>query len=180
MANPIQNESAVYGGTPQAEPAPQTNGDGHPDWTSDDALLANELLIDDVDRQLAQSNPTVPTQGVTGSPSAEKPVAQKQAKKTTPDSASTPAATTETRKRKRSTKAKEATAPEPAKVPEVAAPTPAPAPPGVAEFDPHAQQRLDRVASNRAADQAEAQRKLDADAATRAKIHLLRDPGGQY
>lgn len=71
-----------------------------------------------------------------------------------------------------------------AKKPAVPTPDPAPAsaaaPPSVATLDPHAQQRLDRVSSKRAAELAAAQRKLDADAANRARIHLLQDPSGRH
>lgn len=135
------------------------------------------------------ADPTTPTQD-TVSPPTEKPAPSKRAKNTKPAPLSSPTPKAGKPKRKRPTKAKETPISEPKPVAPQEATTPAPAAApapsstlasaGVAALDPHARQRLDRVASNRAAERAEAQKKLNADAVNRARIHLLQDPIGRH
>lgn len=177
MADPIQNESAVYGGTIQPDPDIYLVDDDHD-------LLANELLIDA--GEAAQEKPPL-------SPFSEEAfIAQigvlHSQKETAvyiapspppgsspePDSEK-PARKAEKPKRQRTAKPKE---PKPAQAEET--PAPAQAPAGVAELDQHAQQRLERIAANRAADLAETKQELDAAAAIQAKIHLLQDPSGRH
>lgn len=227
MANPIQNESTVYGEPKPVAPNDHVVRDTLPDLTQEDAFLANELLVDENPLQ-AIASPSTPTpednheqikQGlgqptekdegrtsaigdrrddgrsagqhedpVNGRDQAQRdsektglsPTARKRAKKATSDAQPSPAPKEEKPKRARSTKAKDKAASTPEPAAPQPAPSPAPAPKGVAALDPHAQQRLDRVATNRAADLAEAKKKLDADAMNRAKIHLLQDPIGRH
>lgn len=105
--------------------------------------------------------------------------APKRKKKPQSDAEPSPAPTVEKPKRVRTTKAKGAAAKAPVATPEKPA-TPAAPPADVAALDPYARQRLDRVAENRATDRTEAQKKQDAEATNRARIHLLQDPIGRH
>lgn len=187
MADPIQNESAVYGDTPQAEPDPDAQLVGY-DPLDAFSTMANELVIDDQAvpevQTLAQQAPSAPPAPAEGKPARKRAAKAKdspapeaaqavkapakRAKKAAPE-----AATPAPKASKPKAKAKAVKAPEPA-------PTPAPPPPGIADLDPHAQQRLDRVSANRATDLAQAQKQLDAEAATRARVHLIQDPIGRH
>ena len=183
MANPIQNESTVYGEPKPAAPNDHVDRDTLPDLTQEDAFLANELLVDESPLQaIASSSPG--NERDQAKRDSEKPslspTARKRAKKATSDAQPSPAPKEEKPKRARSTKAKDKAASTPEPAAPQPAPSPAPAPKGVAALDPHAQQRLDRVATNRAADLADAKKKLDADAMNRARIHLLQDPIGRH
>ncbi|MFT3960958.1 LPD7 domain-containing protein [Propionivibrio sp.] len=234
MANPIQNESAVYGGIPPAEPGSglvhdtPLDSSGEPEtrepWrlengVVDDVLYyaegqekydeairdGNHALADDISgyynlahqkelsgftlESYARDYDEAHRLNAAMDParfSEEKPATPKRTKKTTAGAQSSPASKATKPKRASSAKAKgdaaskpQATAPQETVTP---APVPSPAPPpaDVAALDPHAQQRLDRVSSNRAADLADAQKKLNADAANRARIHLLQDPIGRH
>ena len=178
MANPIKNESTVYGEPRQTEPDNGAVRETPPDWTTEDAFLANELLVDD-DRQQSITSPAAPAK-TPDSPAEKKPETQKRAKKAKSAAPSSPAPKAEKPKRARTTKAKEKAASTPEPAAPQPAPSPAPAPKGIEALDPHASQRLDRVASNRAADLVEVKKKLDSDAMNRARIHLLQDPTGRH
>ncbi len=129
----------------------------------------------------APSRSTAPAQDEP-TPSARELATPKLAKKAKSGSPSSATPNPEKPKRKRSAEAKQ----DPISVPTPVAPKDTPelppvsSPAGVAAFDLHAQQRLDRVSSNRAADLADAKKKLDADAVNRARIHLLQDPIGRH
>lgn len=190
MPDPIHQESAVYGDippAPQADPDSLFAGNGQPDAFD---ALANELLIDDVAMPTFKEQETTPpapapkrggrakAKETPSKDSAQAPAAPaKRAKKAKADPSPTPATEGNKPKRPSASKSKK-----PAKAPEVAAPapTPTPAPPGVAALDPHAQQRLDRVSANRADDLEKARNQLDAEAAARARIHMLQDPAGRH
>lgn len=169
MSNPVQNESVVYGGMPQAElDLSDTSSQAAPAPKSETEVVKASAPKP----ARAKKAPTSPALEPKAEKSKQKRSSGTEVKKAT---APKPKAAQKPEKGERSARAKKPVDPTPAP-----APVPAAAPPSVATLDPHAQQRLDRVSSNRAAELAAAQRKLDADATNRARIHLLQDPGGRH
>jgi hypothetical protein len=180
MPSSIENESVVYGASPPSNAT---------DWTQEDAARANDLLVDDVAVSPSPVDAPGKPEHDAGSPvgDQEKPAPKTRAKKAKASPQDTPesAPTVDKPKRTKATKAKEvpAEAPKPTEQ-DAAVTSPAPSSASqandVAALDRHAQQRLERVAANRAAELADAKKQLDADAGMRAKIHQLRDPIGRH